>query len=188
MSQTPNQTQTKPKLIEQANKVLAKLDEKARNGDTVALNSIMLVREFIDNVERPAGDLKIKDALNMYLWKLLPRTVRILISIKQHLNDLYKNGYHIKIITSPDCHEVETNKSSVQFLKQYNEIHVEFKRTSIAKYVELVLDNEEVAKDVFEMIGRSLIAFRYDAINYKLISLIVKHTVSESSYSVMFYD
>jgi hypothetical protein len=149
---------------------------------------MLLVKEFIDNVERPAGNLKIKDALNVYVWKLLPRTVRILISIKQHLSDLYRNGYHIKIITSPDCHEVETPKSSVQFLKQYNEIYVEFNRVAIAKYVELTLDNEEVTKEVFEMIGRSLIAFKHDAIDYKLISLIVKHTVSESSYSVMYYD
>jgi hypothetical protein len=188
MGQTPNQTQIQPKVIELAKKVLAELDEKARSGDTVAFNSIMLVKEFVDNVERPAGNLKINDALNVYLWKLLPRTVRILISIKQHLSDLYRNGYHIKIITSPDCHEVETPKSSVQFLKQYNEIYVEFNRTTVAKYVEITLSSEDVAKEVFEMIGRSLIAFKHDAIDYKLISLIVKHTVSESSYTVMFYD
>jgi hypothetical protein len=192
MSQTPNQTQTqttsKPKVIELAKKVLAELDEKTRNGDAVAFNSMLLVKEFVDNVERTAGNLKIKDALNVYVWKLLPRTVRILISIKQHLSDLYRNGYHIKIITSPDCHEVETPKSSVQFLKQYNEIYVEFNRTRITKKVELTLDDNNVAKEVFEMIGRSLIAFKHDAIDYKLISLIVKHTVNESSYSVMYYD
>jgi hypothetical protein len=194
MGQTSNQTQTQPKLvgpklIEKAKKVLTQLE--ARGGE---FNSIMLVKEFIDNVERPISSLRITDALNVCLWRLLPRTVRMLVSIKQHLSDLYRNGYHINIIISPDCHKVETPKSVIQFLlMQYNEIHGEFKRTTTAKttakYVDLTLTKtNEIAKEVFEMIGMLLVDFKNDAIDYKLVSLIAKHAVSESSYTVILYD
>jgi hypothetical protein len=190
MSQTPNQTQTKPKIVEYAEKLLIELDEKAKNGDTVAMNSIMLVREFIDNVNTPKTHLKIADSLNTYLRRLLPKTVRKVIAIKQHLSDLYRSGYHVDIITSYDCIIAGTIKSYVRVERYDNIIEVEFKRKrdpEIVESVELVLNDSNIAKDVFQLIKETITRFKNDTIDYKLISLIVKNSVSEYSYSMISY-
>ena len=191
-TQTPiqNKTQTKLKLVEIAEKLLKVLEEKARNGDVVAMNSIALVKEFIDNIDTPKTHLRVSDSLNVYLRKLLPKTIKKVIAIKQHLNDLYKNGHHVVVITARDHVVAETPKSTIRVKRDGNIMDIEFKRRKepeVVNSVELVLDSEEVAEEVFNLIKEAVTNFKFDVIDYKLISLIAKHSVSQYSYTLISY-
>jgi hypothetical protein len=130
--------------------------------------------------------LEIKDALVYPVYKLLPRSIKLLIKIKQHLNSVYKNGVNVFISVSDDSLHVETSISTLDvYIKGY-EIVMEFKRYKRNEKTKVIVGlSKETVNNVFNELVNEIIDFEKQSIPYKLIRLLLNSQAKHKSVRIV---
>jgi hypothetical protein len=130
--------------------------------------------------------LEIKDALVYPVYKLLPRSIKLLVKIKQHLNTAYRNGINIFMCVSNDSIHVETSISMLDMYIKGYEIVMEFKRYKRNEKTKVIVGlSKETVNNVFNELVNEIIDFEKQSIPYKLIRMIVEASYKHKSIKIV---
>jgi hypothetical protein len=147
------------------------------------------VRVFEDierNLFNDMARIEIADALVYPVYRVLPKSIKLLIKIKQHLNSVYKNGVNVFISVSDDSIHVETSISMLDMYIKGYEIVMEFKRYKRNEKTKVIVGlSKETVNNVFNELVNEIIDFEKQSIPYKLIRMIVEASYKHKSIKIV---